>query len=47
MSMAELLHAELVTDKILQRSLDNAFSKYLEASPIRFMLLHVEKQEEE
>ena len=39
--MAKAIYPVLESDIILQRSLKNAFSKYLEASPIRIMLLHV------
>ena len=39
MAVAEVLHPGLANDKLLKRSLDNAFSKYLEASPMRIMLV--------
>ena len=47
MAMAETLHPELASDKQLQRSLDNAFSKYLEVSPLRVMLLHTDNDDHE
>ena len=40
--MAEVRHPGLSSDKTLKRSLDNAFSKYLEVSPLRVMLLHTD-----
>ena len=37
---AEVLYPPLVKDSAMQRSLDQAFSKYLQVQPSRVMLLH-------
>ena len=47
LAMAKTLYPKIEQDLILQRSLENAFSKYLEAAPVKIMLLHVTEQEEE
>ena len=41
LAMAATLYPKISNDSYVKRSLENAFSKYLEAAPVRIMLLHV------
>lgn len=40
--MAKTIYPGLTSDSHMQRSFDQAFSKYLQVTPIRIMLLHVD-----
>ena len=47
LAMSATLYPRIDNDSFVKRSLENAFSKYLEAAPVRIMLLHVSEQEED
>ena len=42
LAMAETIYPGLAMDAYMQRSLDQAFSKYLQVTPSRVMLLHID-----
>ena len=44
--MAETIYPQITKDTGMQRTMDQAFSKYLQISPARIMLLKINEQEE-